>query len=100
MLYSVHQNWVEVTHPALASMLPVPQRYYVPDRIRNLYKPRLETSGLWSHLVNEKNIEENTKSLSSKATLRTPVFTQVFEQEKVTSFPAIVPMHDLNIPDS
>ena len=50
--------------------------------------------------MNEKNIEENTKSLSSKPTLRTPVFTQVFEQEKVTSFPAIVPMHDLNIPDS
>lgn len=78
MLYSVHENWVEVTHPALVSMLPVPQRYYVPDRIRSLYKPRLETSGLWSHLVNEKNI----KSQSPKPTLRTPVFTQVFEQEK------------------
>lgn len=82
-LYSVHENWVEVTHPALVSMLPVPQRYYVPDRIRSLYKPRLETSGLWSHLVNEKNPEKNIKSPSSKPTLRTPVFTQVFEQEKV-----------------
>lgn len=27
--------------------MPVPQRYYVPNRIRELYKPRLETVGLW-----------------------------------------------------
>lgn len=29
-------------------MMPIPQRYYVPNRIRELYKPRLETIGLWS----------------------------------------------------
>jgi sorting and assembly machinery component 37 len=28
-------------------MMPIPQRYYVPNRIRELYKPRLEASGLW-----------------------------------------------------
>lgn len=27
--------------------MPIPQRYYVPNRIRELYKPRLEASGLW-----------------------------------------------------
>ena len=27
--------------------MPIPQRYYVPNRIRELYKPRLETVGLW-----------------------------------------------------
>lgn len=28
-------------------MMPIPQRYYVPNRIRELYKPRLEVAGLW-----------------------------------------------------
>lgn len=27
--------------------MPVPQRYYIPNRIRELYKPRLEAVGLW-----------------------------------------------------
>jgi len=29
-------------------MMPIPQRYYVPNRIRELYRPRLETVGLWA----------------------------------------------------
>jgi sorting and assembly machinery component 37 len=29
-------------------MLPIPQRYYVPGRIRESYKPRLEAAGLWN----------------------------------------------------
>lgn len=28
-------------------MMPIPQRYYVPNRIRELYKPRLDAVGLW-----------------------------------------------------
>lgn len=28
-------------------MMPIPQRYYVPNRIRELHKPRLEAVGLW-----------------------------------------------------
>jgi len=28
-------------------MMPIPQRYYVPNRIRELHKPRLEFVGLW-----------------------------------------------------
>lgn len=28
-------------------MMPIPQRYYVPNRVRELYKPRLENVGLW-----------------------------------------------------
>lgn len=28
-------------------MMPIPQKYYVPNRIRELYKPRLEAVGLW-----------------------------------------------------
>ena len=33
-------------------MLPVPQRYYVPRRIKESYRPRLEAVGLWL-LANE-----------------------------------------------
>ena len=29
-------------------MIPIPQRYYVPNRIREMYKPRLEAAGLWA----------------------------------------------------
>ncbi|KAF8587401.1 hypothetical protein K439DRAFT_823305 [Ramaria rubella] len=35
------------TYGTLASMLSVPQRYYVPRRIRESYRPRLEAVGLW-----------------------------------------------------
>jgi len=35
------------THSTYASMLPFPQRYYVPNRIRDTYKPRLQAVGLW-----------------------------------------------------
>lgn len=40
-------------------MMPIPQRYYVPNRIRELYKPRLESVGLWP-------TESETPSGSSK----------------------------------
>jgi sorting and assembly machinery component 37 len=29
-------------------MMPIPQRYYVPNRIRESYRLRLEAAGLWS----------------------------------------------------
>jgi len=29
-------------------MLPIPQRYFVPHRIKDSYKPRLEAAGLWT----------------------------------------------------
>jgi sorting and assembly machinery component 37 len=34
-------------------MLPFPQRYYVPERIREMHRPRLEAVGLWS--LNQRN---------------------------------------------
>src|SRR5277367_4139168 len=47
MFYAVEENWSKLTHPILASGLPIPQRYYVPGRLRDMWKPRLEASGLW-----------------------------------------------------
>jgi hypothetical protein len=44
--YSSSNYW-KLIRPTLAQMMPVPQKYYVPNRIRELYKPRLEAVGLW-----------------------------------------------------
>ena len=41
-------NYWKLIRPTLAKMMPIPQRYYVPNRIRELHKPRLEAVGLWS----------------------------------------------------
>lgn len=45
--YSLSANWTRQTRHTLAAMLPVPQRYYVPERIRQSWKPRLEAAELW-----------------------------------------------------
>ena len=48
VLYSLPENYSTLVYPALASLYPVPQRYYVPHRIRDLHAPRLDASGLWN----------------------------------------------------
>lgn len=47
MFYGINENFWGLTNPALASEMPVPQKYYVPGRIREAYRPRLEAAGLW-----------------------------------------------------
>ena len=48
VLYSLPESYSTLVYPALASLYPVPQRYYVPHRIRDLHAPRLDASGLWN----------------------------------------------------
>src|ERR1700733_10997333 len=55
MFYAVEENWSKLTHPISASGLPIPQRYYVPGRLRDMWKPRLEASGLWPTFKSEDN---------------------------------------------
>lgn len=90
MLYSLRLNWWKVTRPAMASMLPVPLRYYVPGRIRDAYQPRLETAELWD--VPGKEQEEDEDRMSSlrrdrrkKKESKAQKFKRVFEREKVSS---------------
>ncbi|KAF8077822.1 hypothetical protein FPV67DRAFT_14949 [Lyophyllum atratum] len=85
VLYSHQDNWVGLTHPALASMYPLPQRYYIPGRIRQSYKPRLEAAGLWN--LNAVDGEENQpfRMLGKKKEENTKVFQQAFGREKVCS---------------
>ncbi len=89
LLYSVHNNWISMTGPSLASMYPVPQKYYVAQRIRNGYYPKLQASGLWNSFAEENptkspfrkekipNLKEGIKGNTS--------LTQAFEREKVSS---------------
>ncbi|KAM6500393.1 hypothetical protein JOM56_003407 [Amanita muscaria] len=86
MLYSVSSNWVNMTYQTLSSQFPRPQRYYVPFRIRELYRPRLEAAGLWSIPDVEKEPKKPFKPISPEVEKveNTSVFLQAFEKEKVT----------------
>ncbi|KAI0321659.1 hypothetical protein OF83DRAFT_1161721 [Amylostereum chailletii] len=48
VLYSLPENFNTLTHPTLVSLFSIPQRYYVPARIRQTYQARLDASGLWA----------------------------------------------------
>jgi hypothetical protein len=88
-LYSHHGNWTGLTQPALASMLPVPQCYYVPGRIRECHRARLEAAGLWNLPEVEKQekrpFKEPSKSVKEKVDSR--IYLQAFEREKVCKLP-------------
>jgi hypothetical protein len=64
-------------------MLPIPQRYYVPGRIRDSYRPRLEASGLWNlpGVEEEKGAFKETKKPEIQD--RNTKYVKVFEREKV-----------------
>jgi sorting and assembly machinery component 37 len=87
MFYSLNANWYGLTLPTLAKMLPIPQRYYVPARIRESYRPRLEAVQLW----NLPGIEQEEKPhFWEREKLKEPTegdrkekFKRVFEREKV-----------------
>jgi len=86
-LYAMNANWVNLTHPSLASMFSVPQKYYVPRRIRDTYIPRLESVGLWNLLVEDNTTEkpfqkQQTSSPIENIKSNTTV-TGAFQREKV-----------------
>lgn len=78
-------------HPLLASMFPVPQKYFVPRRIRDTYIPRLEAVGLWNLPVEEKvkekkSLQNQQKGLSIGDIKSNTTVSQAFQSEKVYSF--------------
>src|SRR5580658_4918354 len=48
VFYCVPANYVGVMHPTLSSFYKIPQSYYVPRRIRQVYQVRLEANGMWT----------------------------------------------------
>ena len=86
MFYSLSANWFHLTLPTLAGILPIPQRYYVPARIRESHRPRLEAVQLW----NLPGIEQEEQNVHFWENVKQPTkedpkakFKRVFEREKV-----------------
>ena len=80
-----------MTAVSLASMYPVPQRYFVPSRIRNGYYHRLNAAGLWSVVLKreEKAVEkpfQKEKTPELRGIKKSTKVTQAFEREKVKFF--------------
>ncbi|KAH9946128.1 uncharacterized protein BXZ73DRAFT_37376 [Epithele typhae] len=87
MLYSLQENWAAVTGPALVSMLPLPQRYYVPSRVRLSHQARLETVELWHVPEVEEDEDEPRKVFGRRKKVRPATepqrFKAMMEREKV-----------------
>ncbi|KAF8643848.1 hypothetical protein AX16_008865 [Volvariella volvacea WC 439] len=84
MLYAVPSNWEDLTHTTFVSMLPVPQRYYVPARIRACYKPRLEAAGLWVTPAPEKPPRKPFKKKEyEEPESHSRAFKRAFEKDKI-----------------
>jgi sorting and assembly machinery component 37 len=68
-------------------MYPVPQKYYVPRRIRDTYIPRLEAVGLWNlpveEKVKEKPFHNQQKGLPIEDIKSNTKISQAFQSEKV-----------------
>ncbi|TDL21568.1 hypothetical protein BD410DRAFT_789689 [Rickenella mellea] len=45
--YAIADNYTNFTVPTLSAHMSIPQRYFVPGRLRELHRPRLEAVGLW-----------------------------------------------------
>ncbi|KAL5529767.1 hypothetical protein ACEPAG_5752 [Sanghuangporus baumii] len=80
-LFTLRHNYYDFVRPALAELFPVPQRYYVPDRLRGMYKPRLEAAGLWSISVEE--AEEERRKKKSLGLAGHSIVQEAFGKEKV-----------------
>ena len=65
-------------------MFPVPQKYYVPRRIRDTYIPRLEAVGLWNQpeeeITKEQSFEKQQESLPVQSLKSV---AQAFRRERV-----------------
>jgi len=88
MFYSLNANWHRLTLPTLANMLPIPQRYYVPARVRESYRPRLEAVQLWNlpgiEQEERPHFWERDKSREPTEKDRKEEFKRIFEREKVS----------------
>lgn len=91
--YVLPDNYCRLTYPSFAQALPVPQRYYVPRRIRETYKPKLEAVGLWDPPEDVSSpVDDAPKSFAERLKPRKEEMPQgkfkvKFGREKVCWFP-------------
>lgn len=88
-LYSNQENWTKLTATALGSLYPVPQKYYVPRRIRDSYHLRLLAAGLWQPFVEdpekskESPFSQEARPPTKEELAKNPVLSRAFNKEKV-----------------
>ena len=79
-----YPNYYELTRPTLAGLIPFPHKFYIPGRLREMYRPRLEAAELWD--VDEQREEyKQTKELVKEKVSDTPseTFKKAFATERV-----------------
>lgn len=83
--YCVPANYVAVMHPTLASFYKIPQSYYVPRRIRQVYQARLEANGLWGTSTEEGEVEKPKRFGEKEPEKDDPkeIFKNAFQRERV-----------------
>ncbi|KAG2750637.1 hypothetical protein P692DRAFT_20831842 [Suillus brevipes Sb2] len=81
--YSLDDNFWKLTNPTMASMLPIPQRYYVPGRIREMHRPRLEAACLWTQAASEP--EKDSFGKRQKKDDPKDEYARAFERDKVSA---------------
>ena len=68
-------------------MFPIPQKYYVPGRMRNAYFQRLVAAGLWKETTEEKPSESpfprEVKPLEKTRLKNVSSLSRAFDREKV-----------------
>ncbi|KAG0699643.1 outer mitochondrial membrane transport complex protein-domain-containing protein [Suillus ampliporus] len=80
--YSLDDNFRKLTNPTMASILPIPQCYYVPGRIREMHRPRLEAAGLWKQSASEP--EKDSFGKRQKKDDPKDEYARAFERDKVS----------------
>ncbi|EJD02483.1 uncharacterized protein FOMMEDRAFT_109896 [Fomitiporia mediterranea MF3/22] len=80
--FTLRHNYFECVRPSLSELFPIPLRYYVPDRLREIYKPRLEAAGLWT-VHTEEAEEEKRKKMGILGLASNTSVEEAFGKEKV-----------------
>ena len=83
--YCVPANYAAVMHPTLSSFYKIPQSYYVPRRIRQVYQARLEGNGIWATSAEESEVEKPKRFGEKEIEKDDPkqIFKNAFQRERV-----------------
>ena len=88
VFYSLPANYAGLTYPTLSSFYKIPQSYYVPHRICQAYKARLEANGLWTVPVSGEDSEvEKPKRFGERVTEKDDpkqAYKSAFQRERVS----------------
>lgn len=81
----VEHYWT-FTRSTLARLMPLPQRLFVPSRLRKIHQPRLEAIGMWdAHFIEEPEpFKPVVKTSEKPAVPPAQVYKHAFARERVS----------------